>query len=160
MADGAARIFGLSAGGARWVLGLSLAANFLFIGIAGGAALKMIGEPHGPDRGGFQLSRQIIEAAGEDRREAVRALIEGARGESWRDASRRRWSEVADHIAAAPFDGPALAAMFAAEDERREAMRATRNAATVEALALLTDEERARLSAAMQAHLERREEKR
>lgn len=157
MAEG--RILGLGPKAARRALVASLVVNCLLLGLAAGAVMKSGGEKEGPRVSSFQLSRQIVEAAGEDRRETVRALMEGARGESWREASIRRWEEVARRVGEAQFDAAAMSAMLTEEMERRAAAHAARNAAMVEALMLLTEAERARLSAAMTAHLAARMER-
>ncbi|MEX2521046.1 MAG: periplasmic heavy metal sensor [Paracoccaceae bacterium] len=149
--DAGKRLFGLSPRCARWVLGVSLAVNFLMLGLAGGAALKM--GDHGSRGGRYSFTSQIVEAAGPDRRDAVRAILDTGRREDWREAMRGRWEDMATLIAAKPFEAAALGAALDASDARRAASRRQRNDATVEALALLTDEERAALSGGLRENL-------
>lgn len=149
--NGGARIFGLGPRGARWALGLSLAVNFLILGLVGGVALKIRDGLH------FGFTDRVIEAAGPDRRDEVRALIERPKGArpDWRVELRKRWERIAEIIAATPFDPVALDAAFAESDARRAASRAERNAAFAAALALLTDEERAKLAVEIREDLSR-----
>ncbi|MFV0475655.1 MAG: periplasmic heavy metal sensor [Pikeienuella sp.] len=147
------RIFGLRPRGARWALGLSLALNFLVLGVAGGAAHKMWGgfAPR------FHLSERVIDAAGPERREAVRALVgrkKDGRAE-WRAEWRADWARMAEIIDARPFDAATLSAVLAGSDERRAARNAMRHAAMAEALSLLTDQERAALAEDMRDSLKR-----
>lgn len=151
--DAEKRFFGLSPRGARWALGVSLAVNFLMLGLAGGAALKM--GDHGTRGGRYSFTAQIVEAAGSDRREAVREILETDRRDDWREAIRGRWENIAGLIAASPFDAAQLAAVLDASDARRADSRRARNDATVAALSLLTEEERAALSDDMRDHLKR-----
>lgn len=156
MAEAGERILGLGPKAARRALVLSLVVNFLLLGLAAGAFMESGHRSEGAKTSSFHLSRQIVEAAGEERRAAVQALLEASRGEGWREASQRRWEEVARRVGASPFDASGLAAFLAEETERRARAHAARNAAMIEALALLTEMERAGLSAAMSAHLEMR----
>lgn len=147
-------VLGMAPRAARWVLGLSLAANFLVLGLAGGAFWNMRGDA---DRGsGFHFSRQMIEVAGPERRDAVRALVDRSRGDSWRATINAWMGEVAELIDRSPFDAEAVSAKFDAFTDERAAARAARKAATLEALTLLTDAERTALAERMRAYLERR----
>ncbi|WP_340107193.1 periplasmic heavy metal sensor [Pikeienuella sp. HZG-20] len=147
-------ILGMAPRTARWVLGLSLAVNFLVLGVAGGALWHMRGD--GPRGGGFQLSRQMVEVVGPERRDAVRALVERPRKDDRRGEIHAWMGEVAALIDQAPFDPAAVAAKFEAFADQRESARAARGAAMLDALSLLTDAERAALAERMRAYLERR----
>ncbi|QIE55909.1 periplasmic heavy metal sensor [Pikeienuella piscinae] len=153
--NGNARVFGLTPRAARWGLGLSLAANFLVLGLIGGMALKMGDDGRKGPR--FHFSEQVVNAAGPERRDAVRALVQQPRDrEEQRAAKRARWERMVDLIAKSPFDAGALSAAFDDSDKRRAAYLEERNAAMVKALALLTDDERAALASELRFHLERR----
>lgn len=147
------RIFGMRLRRARWVFGFSLAVNFLIVGLIVGAAVKMRGF-----EGGFGKSRfssQLIEAAGPDRREAVSEILKGARGDSWRAEMRAELEALVDIIDRTPFDAEALRASFAESAERRAESRRLRNEATISALSLLTDAERAAFAEKMRERMER-----
>lgn len=147
------RILGMSPGVARWVLSLSLVVNFLLVGMAGGAAWRMMDEPHHGKR--FHFTRHVIEAAGPDRREEVRALLKRTPGQKWR-ANMKAWmAKTADLLEAIPFDPAALTAEMQAAESDRTTARAERSARLVEALSLLTDAERKTLAEDIRAHMNR-----
>lgn len=147
------RIFGMRLSRARWVFGLSLALNFLVVGLIVGAIVKV--SMHDGNYGSFRFSSQLIEAAGPDRREAVSEIVRKGRGEGWRAEMQAELESLIDIVGRTPFDAEALRAAFAESAARRGASRLARNESTIEALALLTDEERAAFAAKMRARMEK-----
>ncbi len=153
MSAAAPRILGMAPRTARIVLAASLVGNFLVAGLVGGAALKMgRGHEHGSQR--FRLTEQIVDAAGPERRAAVEAALSAPDRYDWRAANAERWTTLVERIEATPFDAAALTAALDAADVRRNDGRAARNAATADALSLLTEDERKALAETIRKRLE------
>lgn len=150
------RLFGLNRRAAKIALAVSLGVNLLFLGVAGGAALKMHGGDHPPPR--FHFSKEVIGAAAPERRDAVRAALE--RGKEERKArrkDRRGWADDALQVLEArPFDPAALRQIFSGTSAMREISRKEREEALISALSLLTDEERSGLAERMRERMAHR----
>ena len=129
----------------RWmkiVFALSLLANFIFVGIAAGAAYKAR-EWRGKIGSAHSVSH-MIRAMPEERRDAARALFD-ANKDKLRQARRERWQaqeRLGDSIAASPYDADVVIAAMAAVREADTAFQSEMHALFSDLLSTMSDEER------------------
>lgn len=152
-----ARLLGMPARWARRLLVVSLAINFLVVGVIVG-----VGAGHkGSQRIGttVHLRTEIVRLIADEGRkaEAEAVLKDGvAAWRSSRSLRNDRWDAMAEQIEAAPFDAAALIASFDHGLDAREEARRTSRVALAEAIGMMTDAERAALADSLREFRERR----
>ena len=127
----------------KWLLSLSLALNFVVIGLAVGAAIKF--HRHGHGHGGVATIGHIMWALPSESRDRAKELIRAARPDLKALRTERKAAKLAlaDAIEASPFDAEAVTAAFAALRDKDQTNKASTHAVMVDILRLLTAEERA-----------------
>lgn len=157
MTDGT-RILGMPALWARRLLVVSLALNFLVVGLIVGVGAGK--EPRTRMGGTTAHMRAEIVALISDvaRRTQAEALMkESASG--WRELRKlrnQRWESIAGGIETRPFTAEGLLAIFDSASAQRNEAAAAGRVAMAEAIALMTDDERAALAASLRAFREER----
>lgn len=128
---------------AKWLLSLSLALNFVVIGLAVGAAIKF--HRHGHSHGGIATIGQIMRALPDDRKDTAREMLDAARPDFKALRAERKAAKlaVAEAIDVTPFDAAAVARAFAALREKDQITKASTHGVMVEILEVLSPEERA-----------------
>ncbi len=128
---------------AKWLLSLSLALNFVVIGLAIGAAIKF--HKFGHSHGGIATIGQIMRALPDDRKDVAREMLRAARPDFKALRVERKAAKlaVAETIGAKTFDAEAVAQAFAALREKDQITRASTHGVLVEILEVLSPEERA-----------------
>ena len=137
---------------AKWALGISLAINFIIIGVAIGATARF--HKHGHQHGGVASIGQIMRALPSDRRDSARGLMKAKRAELKAVRAERRGvhQALAAAIAADPFDPTAARAAFAAMRDKDNLAKSAAHEIMVEVMGLLTDEERDEVGARLRRH--------
>lgn len=137
---------------AKWALGVSLAINFIIIGVAIGAAARF--HKYGHQHGGGASIGQIMRALPSDRRDSARDLMKANRAElkAVRADRRSAHQALAATIAADPFDPAAARAAFAAMRDKDNLAKSAAHEIMVDVLGLLTDEERDEVGARLSRH--------
>lgn len=149
-------VFGLSATSARNLLVASLVLNFLLVGIAIGVGVNV--EEKRWRGASWFLTEQIVELAGEDRREAVESALAARREarQQRRALRNERFAAIADAIGGRPFEPDVLVAAMSIGRGASADHRVREHRSFAEAIAILTDDERAALSASFSTFLEER----
>lgn len=139
------------------LLGVSLAANMVFVGLMGGKLLhdgkrERRGDPPGA----------FLAALSEERAEEVRAHFKEMREQrrASRSGMRESWAKVREAVKADPFDKAALEAALDAISDARDASSRARYAKMATFMASLSTEERRAFSDAMAERWKRRRERR
>lgn len=128
---------------AKWLLSLSLALNFVVVGLAVGAAIKF--HKYGHSHGGIATIGQIMRALPDDRKETAREMLDAAKPDFKALRAERKAAKlaVADAIKTTPFDAAAVAIAFAALREKDQITKASTHGVMVEILEVLSPDERA-----------------
>lgn len=141
MSEAHVKILGLSLSGARRLLILSLVLNFLIVGVVFGLGLRD-DAPKRPSGGAFG---DIAELVAEDRRDQIAAVL-AERSKMRRELRRARtddWREIANVIGTEAFDPDAVSAMLHDYSDAHNERRKAAYAPIIEALSIMTAEERA-----------------
>ena len=147
MSDAATpRVWSMTPRWVKWALSVSLALNFIIIGLAAGAAIKF--HRHGHSHGGVATIGQIMWALPRESRDRAKELIKAARPDlkDLRAERRAAKSAVADAIDATPFDADAVKAAFAILRLKDQTTKASTHDVMVDLLQVLTAEERAEVA--------------
>ena len=152
MSETSAKILGLSISGARRLLIASLVLNFLIVGAVFGLGLRDDG-PKRPNGGAFG---KITDLVGEDRREQVAAIMaeRGQLRRALREARTEDWREIAELIGAPDFAADAVNQMLHGYSDAHNDRRKAAYAPIVEALSIMTPEERAAVAEKTRAFAE------
>ena len=134
---------------AKWLLGVSLALNFIVIGLAAGAAIRF--HQHGHSHGGVATIGQIMWALPKDSRDRAKDLLRAARPDlkSLRAERRAAKHAVADAIETDPFDPEAVAGAFAALRAKDQTAKTSTHDVMIDILQVLTPEERADVASSL-----------
>lgn len=142
----------------KWLLSLSLALNFIVLGLAAGAAIKF--HRHGHGHGGVATIGHIMWALPRDSRERAREMLKAARPDL-KALREDRWAAkraVADAIEATPFDPAATAAAFTALRAKDQSTKAWSHGVMVDILEGLSAEERADVAQSLRKRRERKKD--
>ncbi len=128
---------------AKWLLGVSLALNFIVIGLAAGAAIRF--HQHGHSHGGVATIGQIMWALPKESRDRAKDLLRAARPDlkSLRAERKAAKHAVADAIEMNPFDADAVKSAFAELRAKDQSAKASTHDVMINILQVLTPEERA-----------------
>ena len=128
---------------AKWLLSLSLAVNFVLIGLAIGAAIKF--HKYGHSHGGIATIGQIMRALPDDDKSEARAMLRAARPDFKALRADRKAAKlaVADAIAATPYDEASVREAFAVLRQKDQIAKTSAHDVIVEVLGVLSPEERA-----------------
>ncbi|MEM7545072.1 MAG: hypothetical protein AAF367_06000 [Pseudomonadota bacterium] len=153
------RILGLPVKWARATLIISLALNFLAIGLISGASVQTAER-----RGGSRnfLTEQILELTGEDRQADVKAVLRPPREFYVKRRAQRdqEWAGLAQSLEQSPFEAITVEQIFIDMRTSRDASRAMSYGMLAEALQMMTDDERATLATRIRTHLAERKKRR
>lgn len=127
----------------KWLLGVSLALNFVVIGLAIGAAMKF--HKYGHSHGGIATIGQIMRALPDDSKGAARDMLFAAQPDlkalrAERKAAKRA---VAEAIEASPYDPAAVEQAFATLRNKDQIAKTSAHGVMVEILEVLSPEDRA-----------------
>lgn len=130
----------------KWLVGVSLALNLIIISLGAGAAMRF--HKHGGQHGGVATIGKIMHALPSERRDAARSLLKEAKPglKPYRQARRAAQTNLAEVIAADPFDPAAATAAFENLRRQDDLTKTAAHGVMVEILSLLTAEERAEVS--------------
>lgn len=130
----------------KWLLSISLALNFIVIGLAAGAAIKF--HQHGHSHGGVATIGQIMRALPTENRDRAKELLRASRPDLKALKEERRAAKfaVADAIEASSFDAETVKAAFDALRTKDQSAKASMHGVMVEILQVLTPEERAEVA--------------
>lgn len=128
---------------AKWLLSISLALNFVVIGLAIGAAAKF--HKHGHSHGGIATIGQIMRALPDDSKDVARDMLQAARPDFKALRAERRAAKlaVAEAIKTTPYDASAVNKAFAELREKDQITKASAHGVMVEILEVLSPEDRA-----------------
>ncbi|MEL7463630.1 MAG: periplasmic heavy metal sensor [Pseudomonadota bacterium] len=146
------KILGLSIRGARNLLIGSLVVNFLIVGAVFGLGMREDG-PKRPSGGAFG---EISDLVAEERRERVAAIM-AERSKLRRELRRARtddWREIAEIIGATNFDPQAVSIMLHDYSDAHNERRKAAYAPVVEALSIMTYQERSAVAEKTRAFVE------
>lgn len=131
---------------AKWLLGGSLALNFIVIGLATGAAIRF--QQHGHSHGGVATIGQIMWALPRESRDRAKELLRAARPDLKELRAERKAAKlaVADAIEATPFNAEAVKEAFATLRAKDQSSKASTHEVMIEILQVLTPEERAEVA--------------
>lgn len=140
-------------------LGLSVAANLLFVGFMAGAAVRQGGgEKHvarNPGLGAFGAP-YMVALPDRERRAVIRELRNARRdGVPDRGARREMFQDVLGHLRATPFDAQALEAAVARQAAVTVTVQKSAQAAWLGVVTQMSEPERARYADAVEAVLRR-----
>jgi uncharacterized membrane protein len=159
MTGSESRIFGLSQPWAKRVLLISLALNFLAIGLVSGVAMKT--KEH---RGGTTsfMTRSILEIGSDEMRSDIHSKLAARQDHisARRQATNASWQEMVTHLRQQPFDPSATRDVFAEMRRMRDDARGQAYEVIAEAVAQMSDAERTALADRMDEFLLERSRKR
>lgn len=137
---------------AKWLLSISLALNFVVVGLAVGAAMKF--HKHGHSHGGSATIGQIMRALPDDSKGAARRMLHDARPDFKALRAERKAAKlaVAEVIEATPFDADAVREAFSALRDKDQFAKASMHGVMVEILKVLSPEERAAVAKGLSKH--------
>lgn len=127
----------------KWLLGVSLAVNFVVAGLAIGAAIKF--HKHGHSHGGIATIGQIMRALPDDSKGAAKDKLHAARPDLKALRAERKAAKiaVADAIEATPYDAAAVNQAFAMLRQKDQIAKTSAHVVIVEILGVLSPEDRA-----------------
>lgn len=128
---------------AKWLLSISLALNFVVIGLAIGAAMKF--HKHGHSHGGIATIGQIMRALPDDSKGAAREMLDAARPDLKALRAERKAAKhaVADAIEATPFDAAVVDRAFVVLRQKDQIAKTSAHGVMVGILEVLSPEDRA-----------------
>jgi uncharacterized membrane protein len=140
-----------------------LALNLVFVGIFAGAALRHSGDKRGWDRKS-EMSRSsgapfVRALAQDDKRALRRALKERSAGLPNREARRVSQQQMIEVLRAETFDADAIAQLFAEQTEVAAQMSGMAQAAWLELVGAMSEQERAEVADRLEEQLMRRKHK-
>jgi uncharacterized membrane protein len=132
----------------RWILGVSLALNFVFIGLFAGAALRHAGDEPRSDRSRVSVqgyAAPYVRALPPEARRALgQKLRRGDIGErSNRAARRMAYEQMTEAMRAAPFDIARVQAILERQSQSAAGIMLSAQALWLEQIAGMSDVERA-----------------
>ena len=137
---------------AKWLLSISLALNFVVIGLAIGAAAKF--HKHGHSHGGIATIGQIMRALPDESKDVARDMLQAARPDFKALRAERKAAKlaVAEAIEATPFDATAVDQAFVRLRQKDQITKASTHGVMVEILGVLSAEERAAVAKGLRKH--------
>lgn len=132
--------------GMRWILGISLALNLIFVGLFAGAAIRHAKEGGGPRAGGHPmqnyggpLARSLPREA---RRDLRRGLLKEVTGITSRAERQLLFQQIKEGLREVPFDPDAMAAILATQSNVAQQIQTYGQDKWLSLVSEMTDEER------------------
>lgn len=150
--------------GMRWILGISLALNLVFVGLFAGAAIRHVKDGDGPRAKGHPMQNYGGPLARSLPREARRELLRGFRNDASglpnRVDRRKLFQQINEALRAVPFDADAVAMVFAAQSDVAQKMQSYAQDKWLLLVSEMTQEQRIAVAVRLEEALNRRHRKR